>query len=167
MNQSHELSEIVDSLWIYSTHSEVPETLDNAYAEIQSFGSNAVNGLIYGGAHSDPDIKILSLRLLRKYSKATEALHAIPVIGAAIGSPDRLTRLVAMETAGTFGHAAASLQPFLELHFHAVDLVEKVTSAGNHFQIRSNSKSEAVLKALLHSNNESIRLTAASYLKKR
>ena len=95
-----ELEEVIDQLWLYSTHEEDPWTVDRAFAAIRDHGEVAIDGLIWALGQKDLDLLILALRLLREFGEAGK--RALPAVEKCLLDERRLVRVTARETVRCF-----------------------------------------------------------------
>jgi hypothetical protein len=88
-----ELEEVIDQLWLHSTHGEDPWTVDRAFAAIRDHGEVAIDGLIWALGQEDIDLLILALRLVREFGEAGK--RALPAVEKCLKDERRLVRITA------------------------------------------------------------------------
>ena len=88
-----ELEEVIDQLWLYSTHEEDPSTVDRAFAAIRDDGEVAIDGLIWALCQDDIDLLILALRLIREFGAAGRT--ALPAAEKCLLDERKLVRVTA------------------------------------------------------------------------
>ena len=62
-----DLEEIIDTLWLHSTHEDHPWTVDEAFVALKDYGDSVVDGLIWGLQQTDVNLKMLVLQLLQHH----------------------------------------------------------------------------------------------------
>lgn len=95
-----ELKEVIDQLWLHSTHGEDLWTMDRAFAAIRDDGEVAIDGLIWTLGQKDLDLLILALRLLREFGAAGK--RAFPAVEKCLLDERMLVRVTARETLRLF-----------------------------------------------------------------
>ncbi|MDA9856617.1 hypothetical protein N9D23_00730 [Rubripirellula sp.] len=91
-----ELAEVIDQLWLHSTHEEDPWTVDRAFASIKDHGDVAIDGLIWALRHKDLDLRMLAIRLVMEFGEAGK--KALPAVEKCILDERRLVRVTARLT---------------------------------------------------------------------
>ncbi|MCH7689277.1 MAG: HEAT repeat domain-containing protein, partial [Planctomycetes bacterium] len=159
----NDLEEVIDTLWLYSTHEEDPWTVDRAFQAIQPFGDAALEGLVWAVQQDDFNLRLLGLRVLREYNDpAVVALHAV---ANCIDSGNRIVRMTAIETAGLMRAGASSVVPWILPHLNSDDQLERAIAAGNLLRITGTEEASAVLRELMTNENAGVAMYAAFYLR--
>lgn len=138
-----DLEELIDILWLYSTHENHPWTVDEAYAALKDGGDLVIDGLIFGLQQADVDLKLLVLQLLQEFYNHAE--RALLAVRGCIEDTHRLVRVTAINTCGIMGDNSPDLVRMLTPMLDSSDDFERIVSAGNLWRISRSEDAFVVL----------------------
>jgi len=144
MNKNHNFIEFLRTF----AHRTDPDRVFDAEQALQPFGEAAIPAFIEALRDTDPELRILALKILEHFEANTEA--ALPAMIEALTDSDRNVRMCALAPVASFGEKAIDAVPILEKWIGSDDEFSHVSATG-HILMIAPSRADELLPILIES----------------